>query len=194
MKGSFWIGLGIFATAVAVAVIPGLPGHLEFVRGSHESWSLLTAQFAHFGWGHLLTDGLAVVLLAWMLDASARTTLGLAVGATLTVGLAIAWAAPDIAVYRGLSGIAHAFAGAWLAQRTRQGSKLHTLAFLALLAHLTWLLATGTSPIGTSLPQDVHIATQAHAAGLAVGLGWGLMGRNERRGRRGFRTLSAAAT
>ncbi|HEY1107668.1 MAG TPA: hypothetical protein VGE76_03520, partial [Opitutaceae bacterium] len=61
------LSLALGALAVAVHVIPGATGLLQYDRaaGSGEVWRWLTAHLTHCGGNHLVWDVGALVALGW---------------------------------------------------------------------------------------------------------------------------------
>jgi len=137
-------------------------------------WRLWSAHLVHFSARHALADALVFFLLAALAEreiGARRLGLCVALGAPfISAGLLLM--APDLAYYRGASGIAAmvailAGASLWRTRPARRG-------VLLLLAAI-WLSKTACEALGISsdlanLPPDVVVAWQAHALGAAWGL------------------------
>lgn len=95
--------------ALVPAIRPGAAGWLEYDRGriaAGEVWRVVTCHWTHWSADHLLWDlGAFVVLtaLCWRLG-RARTLAAIA-AAALLIPLALWLVTPDLARYRGLSGL-----------------------------------------------------------------------------------------
>lgn len=172
--------------ALAVLAIAALPlaDALEWRRGllATQPWRVFTGHWVHLGWTHAAVNAAALVLMAWLyarwLDA--RRLACVLVGASLGISLMLAWAMPQLAWYRGLSGVLHAlfFAGAlvWLADRQRPD---RWLAALLLAGGAVKLAFEGGWQFDTPLPWSDWLAApvvpQAHLAGAVLGLAAGAL-------------------
>jgi rhomboid family GlyGly-CTERM serine protease len=106
-RGALALPLGVAVAAAMAAAAP--PAALEYRRGAvlgGEVWRLLTGHWVHFSAAHLAWDLLAMLALAWACrDAPRRALLALAT-ASVAIPLAVAMLQPELAIYRGLSGLA----------------------------------------------------------------------------------------
>lgn len=173
------LSLSLGAIAVAVQVIPGATGLLQYDRaaGSGEVWRWLTAHLTHFGVDHLVWDIGALVALGWACErvSRARTALALALAACAITPAVALWQ-PQFATYRGLSGLDSALGGllgARLLRRSELAPKLIALAaLLGFSAKCVSELTTG----GTVFASGVGYAPVplAHLIGLLCGAvaGW----------------------
>ncbi|MEY2632609.1 MAG: rhombosortase [Pseudomonadota bacterium] len=162
--------------AVGLALIASLSstasGELEFQRLAllqGEGWRLWTGHFVHFGLLHLLSDSLALLLLAGLVERhwghrdSGLLLLG---GAPLLAALLLLLA-PTLHVYRGLSGLvwlcaAPALASLWPHTRLRPA-----LLLLVALAVLKLSLdQTTPSPLTPGIPPELW----AHRSGALLGV------------------------
>lgn len=171
--------------AVILGVQAGAdPALLEYRRDmlASEPWRALSGHWVHLSWLHALADAAGLVLLASLFFPRARSGLAglalLALPLAVSAALYLLW--PELEWYRGFSGVLYALlaAGAlvWLlgpqATPRSRGLALTLLALFSLKLiqdrawqahwpHATWL--------------DGPLAPQAHLAGLALGLGAGLI-------------------
>jgi len=161
-----------------VQACPAAVAALQFDRpaiAGGQLWRLMTGHLVHWSWLHLTADAAAMMGLLYV--ARGRP---LAVPVVLAAGLAVGAAvylwAPDIMLYRGLSGMNFALLG-WVLMTLAPGDTRRAVACMALLAavvgKVAFEMATGTSPLPHSLPDGVAVVGIAHAAGLAIGVATG---------------------
>lgn len=136
-----------------------------------EIWRLWSGHFVHFSMQHALLDGfagmfLAIALLHWW--SGRMLLLRLLVLAPL-ISLVLMWGVPDMAIYRGASGLDMALLGILLRQMamTRPAWRSGLIGIALLLGGKLLLDALGG--FWSSLPPGVEVAWQAHGAGLLLG-------------------------
>lgn len=167
--------------ALAVLAIAALPlaDALEWRRGllATQPWRVFTGHWVHLGWTHAAVNAAALVLMAWLyarwLDV--RSLAYVLVGASLGISLLLAWTMPQLAWYRGLSGVLHAlfFAGAllWLVDGQQRD---RWIAALLLAGGAVKLAFEGGWQFDAPLPWSDWLAApmvpQAHLAGAMIGL------------------------
>jgi len=146
------VTLGVAALAIALA-LPGLlagggspvVAALELrdaLATDSEPWRLLTGHLVHLNGRQLSMNLIAVVWLGCLCEpAMPRRYVTLLVASALTVSAGVLHAHPDLASYRGLSGIASAQFAALVGLRVREGlrSGRKALAFPPLVASLLFL-------------------------------------------------------
>jgi rhomboid family GlyGly-CTERM serine protease len=171
-------GLALFALCLLPLLLSeaGVTG-LEYRRDAilaGEVWRLWSGHLVHYSATHAVLDGLACLILASGLQRVGDAK-GLLLRLTViapVISLVLLLCVPEMAVYRGASGLAMALAAAlglalW---RTRPGWRMvFALGALVLSARLA-ADALGLVTIPSSLPAGIRSAWQAHAAGLACGL------------------------
>lgn len=140
-------------------------------------WRLLTGNFVHLGWMHLLRD-LAGLLLIWVLfhrRMSEWSWTILVLLASLGVCLGIYFFNPAIAWYVGLSGMLFGLfaAGAVLEWKSSRWRSLAMLAGMALL--LAYTVFIGPLP-GEESGLGGRVVPQAHVYGACMGLAY-ILGR-----------------
>lgn len=139
-----------------------------------EVWRLWSGHFVHYASVHAALDGAACLILAMGLQragAGAGLLLKLAAIAPVVL-LAILLAVPDMTHYRGASGLAMALLAALLLTlwRAEPRWRIGLAVFMAALLAKLMADALGYSPVGSSLPDGIRVAWQAHVAGLVCGL------------------------
>lgn len=166
-----WLWLGLLSLAAAA-----LPEHaaavLEYRRAAildGELWRLLSGHFVYFSTRHALLDGCALVTLAYALGGGVLPRLvpiGLALSGVLML------VTPEMSVYRGASGLVMALAGMLLSDlwRTLPGWRPALVAVGALLTGKMLADAMGLTAGLAGLPEGIHVAWQAHAGGLVLGI------------------------
>ncbi len=166
-----WIGLALLCLLPTLLPAAG-QDWLEYRRAailSGEIWRLWSGHCVHYSAPHALRDGLAAAALALALR-DERTLWRLALIAP-AISLVLLLMVPDMAVYRGASGLDLALAGMLLRHLALQQPAwrpgLH--AVMAVLLGKMLADALGLDVALTSLPPGVHVAWQAHAAGLTLG-------------------------
>lgn len=138
-------------------------------------WRLLTGNFIHLGWPHLLMD-LAGLGLIWLLFGAAlkpwQWLLALLTSA-LGVGLGLYFLVPGIGWYLGLSGALHGLYMAGLGGRCCAHPLESAALFLLIVAKLTWEYVIGPMP-GSDALAGGQVVTQAHLLGALSGLAFAL--------------------
>ena len=171
--------LATAALVVAIFILPGAGESLDWHRDDSgmTSWvTALTAHLTHWNLPHLGFDLLAWLVLGSMVETHSRRLWGWTVGlAAGLVSLFVFLAAPEITIYRGLSGIDSAlFIASAITIHTRaklRGDHLMGLIALGCILTITgkiiWEWTTGTPLFArgggfTAVPQ-------AHLAGAVAG-------------------------
>ncbi|MHB8902511.1 MAG: rhombosortase, partial [Thermoguttaceae bacterium] len=101
----------LLVTLAAVLVLPfdSLAGWLQYDRtavNGGQVWRLLTCQLTHWSWDHLFWDAAALLFLGWVLERQDRRSLLICLGLSVVLIPAVVHIGlPDLATYRGLSGI-----------------------------------------------------------------------------------------
>lgn len=152
-------------------------GWLEYRREeilAGELWRLLSGHWLHYSARHALLDGCALAALAYALGGARRLALYLLLVAPPLSGLLLL-AAPDMASYRGVSGLVMVLAGMLLRAlwTTRPAWRPGVAAIALLLSGKILADALGLGGDLVGLPEGVRVAWQAHAAGLALGMALG---------------------
>lgn len=157
--------LTIALTVVAIAATLLLPGSvLELQRGG-EPWRLVTCHFTHWSYEQLVWDALAFAALGGTCSrrnrAAFRTTL---LASAIVVPLAVVAFAPEVAAYRGLSGIDSALFALLLTTDRRAWPFA-----IAFAAKIGFEAMTGSALFATNMGAGVVAVPVAHFAGAVMG-------------------------
>ncbi|MEM7481671.1 MAG: rhombosortase [Acidobacteriota bacterium] len=174
--------LTLAGTAVAVHAVPAWHSLMQFDReriAGGEFWRLVTGHFAHWSWDHLLWDVVAFGLLSLLAVrlAPRRAFRMLAVAAPV-IGGAIWWLAPEIRLYRGLSGLDAALftlVAAGLLRRGRLSAVVGGFALALFLAKVGWEVSTGGALFVQAEGGGFVTVTLAHLVGAGVGFVFGIL-------------------
>jgi len=181
--------LALVLLHAAVALAPPLGSALEYRHAAlqPQPWRTLTGHLVHINWPHVLVNAAAWVIVARLFAQElmpARQLLVLiATGVVISAGLAHFY--PEIAWYRGFSGVLHGlfFAGAttWLlgAFVQRETRTLRAAWLPAALVLGGWIKVLLEQPAAGATPfaQWLGAATvpQAHLLGTASGTAFALL-------------------
>ncbi len=134
-------------------------------------WRLLTGNFIHLGWGHLILNGCGLLVIAWLFAEDRRTTQwgsDLLI-CSLATGIGLYLFNPEVFWCVGLSGALHGLfaigAISWIVAGVGQGRWL--LAGLAV--KLSWEHFAGEMPFSGGIIGG-NVITDAHAWGTIGGL------------------------
>jgi rhomboid family GlyGly-CTERM serine protease len=173
--------LALALVAVAIQFIPHAAGMLELSRAAvlhGELWRIVTGHFTHFSNQHLAWDVVTFTVLGAMVaERSFARFVACLIGAAVAISAATLILRPDVAVYRGLSGVDSALfvtaAVMLLRQGWREGRQFLVasalLALAAFSAKTLFELATGKVLFVQELGDGVAPLALAHIAGGAWG-------------------------
>ena len=176
MRPSVNVGLSLVVLAVLAAQLLSFGDALEFRRAmaTSQPWRLLTGHFVHLGFLHALLNCVALLLLGRLFAdrLKPRAFFGILVAAPVVVSLAFLAALPELAWYRGLSGVLHAlyFAGCvvWIASAS---GRARWLPIAALIGGTAKVLLE--QPWDSSFPVHevlrIAVVPQAHLIGAIIG-------------------------
>lgn len=173
------VAAALLVPAVLAALVPGLGTAWQLDRAAVAAGELgrvLTCHWTHWTAEHLLWDGLAAGVLAWLCGVRAprRAAVALA-AAAVAVPVAVLVALPEIVAYRGLSGLDSALyvlvATAMIRDALREGraraALVPALALAAFVAKTVFELTTRSAVFAET---GAFVAVPlAHAAGAMVG-------------------------
>lgn len=180
------VALLLTAVAIAVMALPGAAQWLAFDRqaiAAGQWWRLVAGHLTHWNANHLLWDGLMFAALGGLLErTSRRRFVGLCLSSALAISLAIWWLYPDLATYRGLSGVDTALfvclAGDLLAGACRERRWRAATVPGGLLAGLALKLGyesmTGQTLFVDSADAGFTVIVAAHVVGALVGAAFAL--------------------
>ena len=170
----------IVLIAVVIQLSGILQSALQFDRqavAAGQLWRLLTCHLVHCGWSHLLADMFGFATLWWLACRRPRPVPWLALASAVLIGLSLCLLAPDIQIYRGMSGVNFALFGYLLVIRLRTDSRLLRWVSLIclglLIVEVVHELITGRAMTANSLPEGVIVVGVVHAVGLALGIVFG---------------------
>ena len=175
------ITVGVAIAAVAVQLLPGWAGWLQFDRRAvmdGQWWRLLTGHLTHWSLEHLGWDLLMFVVLGAIVEKLSRPrfiVLGLV--SAISISLMVLLGQPDLWTYRGLSGIDTALfvylacvqlANAWRQGRWRSGL-LPAVLLAGFGSKLLYELVTGSALFVDSQAAGFAVVVMAHTVGASAG-------------------------
>jgi rhomboid family GlyGly-CTERM serine protease len=187
MRLSVNAGVSLVIVAVLAAQLFLPLDQLEYLRGlaASEPWRLITGHFVHLTLIHALLNCVALALLARLFADRLKPAemFGVLAAAPLLISVLFWIALPELAWYRGLSGVLHAlyFAGCvlWIAMTNGRGRWLPIAALvggtLKVLIEQPW---DASFPVHEVL--RIAVVPQAHLIGAIVGTAAGLLLRSWR--------------
>lgn len=130
-------------------------------------FEIVTCHFLHWSVQHFVWDAIAFIALglACVRRDRAATLMTLA-SAILVIPLAVTAFAPEVAVYRGLSGLDSALFALLIVQLRARLAVLFGVAFIGKIA---FELTTGAAFFATNMGEGVVAVPVAHIAGALVG-------------------------
>ena len=176
LRGFPWLTVVVVGASIAAEAGPA--ERLQYSRlavSDGEIWRLLTGQLVHWTPRMAATDlGVLLVCGAWVERKSrflAAATLG---AAAALVAIALHFVSPDVAVYRGSSGIASGmFAAAALTLALEAPSRLARVGAALLLLLLGVKIAAevwaGIPLFAGPMPSGALVYPEGHAAGALAG-------------------------
>ena len=178
----------LLLTLAAVLVLPfdSLSSWFQYDRtavNGGQLWRLLTCQLTHWSWDHLFWDAAALLFLGWVLERQDRRSLLTCLGLSVVLIPAVVHIClPDLATYRGLSGIDSAvfvLLAVTLLRRFRaDGDRLWTWACVIMLAGFVgkvgFELVSGGTLFVDSAGSGMLPVPLVHVVGgiLGAGCGW----------------------
>jgi len=177
-------GVTLILVAVAVVLMPleTLSAWLEYDRSAvagGQLWRIVTCQLTHCSWEHLFWDAAALAVIGWVLQRDHRRAMLACVGlATLLIPLVVHFTMPEIATYRGLSGIDSALfvllAVTLLRESRADGDRVWTAACGLLLAGFAaktgFELATGSTLFVNAQQSGMLPVPLVHVVGGLLGV------------------------
>lgn len=167
--------LPLLLTAVLTTLqTAGLRGYLEYERAAvlhGELWRLLTGNFVHLGWAHLLRDVAGLILIwalfeGWLAE---RTWVYVLAGSSLAAGVGLLAFSPAISWYVGISGVLFGmFSAGALAVSSKRPLYAGCL-LIGMIAVIAWTLYAGALP-GETAGLGGKVVPQAHLYGAVGGV------------------------
>jgi rhomboid family GlyGly-CTERM serine protease len=174
------------AVALLMTVLQALPADmrdmLRFDRGALEAGEvmrLVTANFIHLGWSHLLLNMAGFLVIGWLFadEVPAVTWFVVLLVSCMASSLGMYWLTPDAYWVVGLSGALHGLfvfgAVSWIVHGFRTGWGL----LLGVAGKLIWEQISGAIPltegvVGGPVVTDAHL--WGAIGGLCAGLAYGV--------------------
>lgn len=104
-----WATAAMLVACFAVQVSHGLDCLIQFDRSAvaaGETWRMLTCHLSHWSWDHLFWDAVVFAGLgAWLERDDRRRFIGLVAAAAAAISAGVWFWQPEMATYRGLSGV-----------------------------------------------------------------------------------------
>jgi rhomboid family GlyGly-CTERM serine protease len=177
----------LVALAAAVSLLPGAAAWLQYDRialADGALWRVVTSHFVHWSAEHLFWDALALGVLGWICEReNVGRFLACVAASAVLIPLALWIAEPQIAVYRGLSGIDSALFAMLAARITSEAISdknwprlaLAGLVSTALAAKVGFELLTRGTLFVDCAAAGMTPVPLAHVIGGLVGLVCGLL-------------------
>jgi len=149
--------------------------HVE-MQNNGEWWRLWTANLVHTNVFHWLLNSTGLILIWWIFHGQLKPlswSLLLFILAPAHLAL-LYWLAPELRWYVGLSGLLHGWLATAAIFDVRGDFWVGYLLLAGLIAKVSWEMIYGASAQVTELIH-AHVATEAHLAGVIVGILLGLL-------------------
>ncbi len=180
MKGlklnSYYCPLAIALICLILALLPEtIQDDLQYqqtLTKSGEWWRLFSAHFVHLGWAHLTMNlaGLAVIWHLFVAPGRAPALCAFHIPLlALGTALGLLWFNPEVAWYRGLSGVLHGLIVVSLLQQIRNQPGFSSLMLLLIAAKIAWEQFTGPTP-GSEAWISGRVIVDAHLYGGISGV------------------------
>ena len=148
------------------------------------AWQLLTCQLTHWSWSHAVWDVLALAIFGGVCEVLDRRRFAVCLGAgALAIPVVVRLTHPDLSRYAGLSGLDMALVALLItmliAERFGEAGIVGRAALLCAAAlavgKVGMELASGTTVLFDAATSGFAPVPIAHAAGVVVGVGIGLL-------------------
>jgi rhomboid family GlyGly-CTERM serine protease len=168
--------LAISVVCTLLGMLPaGFASHLQYDHSAvlaGEWWRLVTAHFVHLSWSHLLMN-LAGLWLIWQLFLSRENPIPYCLYRlpVLTIGtsLGLLLFSPEVAWYRGLSGMLHGLLTFALLQQLMRQPVSSSLLLALFAGKLAWEQFSGPLP-GSEAWTGGRVIVDAHLYGTLCGV------------------------
>lgn len=168
-----WRLPGVLASLLVLLQAAGLRSVLEYRRAAvlrGQLWRVVSGNFVHLGWVHLLRDLLGLFLI-WGLFAPAlkeRAWLALILTSSVAVGAGLLAFSPAVAWYVGISGVLFGLFCAGALLEIRRRPVYASALLLGMLVIIAWTLSAGALP-GETRDLGGQVVPQAHLYGALGG-------------------------
>lgn len=173
------VALALLVIGVAVVLVPEpLRTMLEYDRNAlaaGEWWRAWSGHIAHFSVRHAGVDLAAAFALAAGIEMRCghRALTAMLLNAPPLLSFALYLGVPELAVYRGASGLCAALAAVLglVLWKEAAAMRVPLIALAALFTLKTWCEAIGFAANVSGLDGGVRVVWQAHAFGTVLGIG-----------------------
>jgi len=174
-----WIGL--VALMALIQAVPDAASWSRYDRdaiGAGELWRIVTANFIHLGWPHLVLNATGLLAIGWLFaeDYSVRQWAFILLLCSIASSVGLWFLTPEIGWCVGLSGALHGLFSAGAVAWIRDGVSLGYWLLLGEAAKLAYEQTLGAMPfsegvVGGAVVTDAHLwgAFGGVAAGFLVG-------------------------
>ncbi len=140
-----------------------------------ETWRLLSANFIHLGWNHLLLNVAGFLLIGWLFadQVSPAVWLLVLLACCLSASLGLYWWTPDVYWVVGMSGALHGLFVFGVCVWIGQGDRLAWGLLAGVTAKLLWEQSIGAMPFSEGVVGG-KVVTDAHLWGALGGLATGV--------------------
>lgn len=138
-----------------------------------EWWRLWTGHFSHFTSMHALMNGVLLLLLSLTLHEiyTRGFVLALAFIGPVAISILLALLVPEMIIYRGASALASLFMALLICHAFyHMRGKSVLILYVLIFAWLLKLVLESQGVSVTDLPYPIHVAWQAHLAGILIGV------------------------
>lgn len=176
------VTLGVSLVCAAFMFLPDLVPTFEFDRAaiaSGQLWRILTGHLTHWNFDHYIWDGIVLLVLGVLCERSDRNTyVACLLGSAVLISLSMWCCMPEIATYRGLSGLDSALfallAGNLLVENWSERQWHWVVGLLGALLgfgmKVGYEVATARTLFVDSVAADFIPVALAHAVGACIGL------------------------
>ncbi len=176
----------VVAAAVAVMFFPTLADQFQYDRAAiaaGELWRIVTCHLTHWSVDHLFWDATVLLVLGFLVERESRRALLACLGVSAVVIPICVWfCLPDLATYRGLSGIDSAvflllavmLLRASLAADDRVWAMVTAAVVAGFVAKIGYEFATGATLFVDSTAAQMLPVPAAHVVGAILGAACGI--------------------
>ena len=129
-------------------------------------WRILTGNFTHTNFPHLLMNLAALWLCGFIFKPQSRQLVLVSIGVSIFVGLCLLFS--SLTSYVGLSGTLHGLFAFFALKEALEGRRSSWILFIAVIAKVTWEQTFGPAAETAQLI-NAKVAIQAHLAGMGTG-------------------------
>lgn len=179
-SGTLWLAL----LALACHLIPSLQEGFSLRRDGWtlaQGWQVFTCHLSHWSADHFWWDWIVFLGLGWLCERESRRAFWLTLGsASITIGIGFLLFQPNLASYRGLSGIDSALFALWLTmayprRQVNTNRWIYGLLGFGFVAKLAFETFSGTTLFVAAQQAGFTPVPLAHLLGALCGITAGLV-------------------